>query len=52
VTDELAVLKKVVGKGLFNNSVHVKVREPKSYDGARNTNILGNFVCDMEQYLD
>jgi len=50
--DKLAVLKKVFGKGSFNNSVHVKVKEPKSYDGARSTNILGDFIWDMEQYLD
>jgi len=31
---------------------HVKVKEPESYDGTRSTKVLGNFLWDMEQYLE
>lgn len=31
---------------------HVKVKEPESYDGTRSAKTLGNFLWDMEQYLE
>lgn len=31
---------------------HVKVKKPDSYDGTRSEKILGNFLWDMEQYLE
>eukprot|EP00253_Pinus_taeda_P003556 PITA_03556 len=31
---------------------HVKVKEPESYDGTRSAKVLGNFLWDMEQYLE
>jgi len=30
----------------------VKVKEPESYDGTRSAKTLGNFLWDMEQYLE
>jgi len=31
---------------------HVKFKEPKYYDGIRNEKTPGNFLWDMEQYLE
>ena len=31
---------------------HVKVKEPESCDGTRSAKTLGNFLWDMEQYLE
>ena len=30
----------------------MKVKEPESYDGTRSVKTLGNFLWDMEQYLE
>jgi len=49
--DEIAVLKKAVRHNSDGGVPHVKVKEPKSYDGTRNAKTLGNFLWDMEQYL-
>lgn len=50
--DEIAVSKKVVRHYSGGGVPHVKVKEPKSYDGTRNANILGNVLWDMEKYLE
>jgi len=48
--DEIVVLKRALR---HNSGVpHVKVKEPESYDGVRSAKILGNFLWDMEQYLE
>ena len=50
--DEIAVLKKAVRHNSGGGVPHVKVKEPESYDGTRNAKTLGNFLWDMEQYLE
>eukprot|EP00253_Pinus_taeda_P017950 PITA_17950 len=50
--DEIAVLKKAMGHNSGEGVPHVKVKEPESYDGARSTKTLGNFILDMEKYLE
>ena len=50
--DEIAVLKKVVRCNLGGGVPYVKVKELKSYDGTRSGKTLGNFLWDMEQYLE
>jgi len=50
--NELAVVKKVVGHNSVGGMPHVKVKEPESCDGIRNAKILGNFLWDIEQYLE
>ena len=50
--DEVAVLKKVVRHGSGGGVPHVKVKEPESFDGTRSAKTLGNFLWDMEQYLE
>ena len=52
VNDELAVLNKAMRHGSGGGAPHVKVKEPESYDGTRNAKTLGNFLWDMEQYLE
>ena len=50
--DEIAVLKKAVRHNSGGGVPHVQVKEPESYDGTRNEKALGNFLWDMEQYLE
>ena len=50
--DEIMVLKKVVRHNSGGGVPHVKVKEPESYDGTRSEKTLGNFLWDMEQYLE
>ena len=50
--DEIAVLKKVVRHNSGGGVSHVKVKEPKSYDGTKSMKTLCNFLWDMEQYLE
>jgi len=50
--DEIMVLKKAVRHNLGRGVPHVKVKEPESYDGTRSAKTLGNFIWDMEQYLE
>ena len=50
--DEIAVLKKAVRHGSGGGVPHVKVKEPDSFDGTRSAKTLGNFLWDMEQYLE
>lgn len=50
--DEIAVLKKAVRNNSGGGVPHVKVKEPESYDGTRSAKNLGNFLWDMEQYLE
>ena len=50
--DEIVVLKKVVKHNSGGGVAHVKVKEPDSYDGTRSAKTLGNFLWDMEQYLE
>eukprot|EP00253_Pinus_taeda_P018057 PITA_18057 len=50
--DEIAVLKRAVRHNSGGGVPHVKVKEPESYDGARSAKVLGNFLWDMEQYLE
>lgn len=49
---EIVVLKNVVGHNSSGGVAHVKVKEPDSYDGTRSEKTLGNFLLDMEQYLE
>ena len=50
---EMVLVKRAMGQGSSGGSVPViKAKEPDSYDGARNSKTLGNFLWDMEQYLD
>jgi len=50
--DEITVLKKVVRHNSGGGVPHVKVKELESYDGTRSAKTLGNFLWDMEQYLE
>eukprot|EP00253_Pinus_taeda_P009117 PITA_09117 len=50
--DEIAVLKRAVRHNSGGGVPHVKVKEPESYDGTRSVKVLGNFLWDMEQYLE
>jgi len=50
--DEIAVLKRAVRHSSSGGVPHVKVKEPESYDGTRSAKVLGNFLWDMEQYLE
>eukprot|EP00253_Pinus_taeda_P035583 PITA_35583 len=50
--DEIVVLKKAVRHGSGRGVPHVKVKEPDSFDGTRSAKTLGNFLWDMEQYLE
>eukprot|EP00253_Pinus_taeda_P030757 PITA_30757 len=50
--DEIAVLKKAVRHNPGGGVPHVKVKEPESYDGTRSAKVLGNFLWDIEQYLE
>eukprot|EP00253_Pinus_taeda_P035778 PITA_35778 len=50
--DEIAVLKKAMRHGSGGGVPHVKVNEPESFDGTRSAKTLGNFLWDMEQYLE
>lgn len=50
--DEIAVLKKAVRHNSGGRVPQVKVKEPKSFDGTRSAKTLGNFLWDMEQYLE
>ena len=50
--DEIAVLKKVVRHNSGGGVPHVKVKEPESFNGTRSEKTLGNFLWDMEQYLE
>lgn len=50
--NEITILKKVVGHNLGGREAHVKVKEPDSYDGTRSAKTHGNFLWDMEQYLE
>ena len=50
--DEIAVLKKSMRHNSGGGVPHVQVKEPESYDGTRNEKALGNFLWDMEQYLE
>eukprot|EP00253_Pinus_taeda_P022531 PITA_22531 len=52
VQDEIAVLKRAVRQHSGGGVPHVKVKEPESYDGTRSAKVLGNFLWDMEQYLE
>jgi len=49
---EVVLVKRAMGQGSSGGSVPIKAKEPDSYDGARNAKTLGNFLWDMEQYLD
>ena len=49
---DMVLMKRAMGQGSSGGSSHIKVKEPDSYDGARNAKTLGNFVWDMEQYLN
>jgi len=46
------VLKKAMRHNAGGGVSHVKVEEPEPYDGTRNAKTLGNFLWDMEQYLE
>ena len=50
--DEIVVLKKVVRHNSGGGLSHVKIKEPESYDGTRSVKTLGNFLWDMEQYME
>ena len=50
--NELAVVKKVVGHNSGGGVPHKKIKEPESYDGTRKEKTLGNFLWDMEKYLE
>ena len=50
--NELVVVKKAVGHNSGGGVPRVKVKEPESYDGTRKAAILGNFLWDIEQYLE
>eukprot|EP00253_Pinus_taeda_P008212 PITA_08212 len=50
--DEIVVLKRAVRHNSSIGVPHVKVKEPKSYDGTRSAKTLRNFLWDMEQYLE
>lgn len=50
--DEIMVLKKVMRHTSGGGVSHVKIKEPESYDGTRSAKTLGNFLWDMEQYLE
>jgi len=50
--DEITMLKKVVRHNSSGGVPHVKVKELEFYDGTRSTKTLGNFLWDMEQYLE
>lgn len=50
--DEITVLKNAVRHNLGGGVSHVKLKELESYDGTRSTKTLGNFLWDMEQYLE
>ena len=46
------MLKRAVRHNSGGGVPHVKVKEPESYDGTRSAKTLGNFLWDMEQYLE
>lgn len=46
------VLKKEIEQGYNEGVAHVNVKEPNSYDLTRSVKNIGNFVWDMEQYLE
>ena len=46
------MLKKAVRHTSGGGVSHVKVKELESYDGTRSVKTLGNFLGDMEQYLE
>ena len=50
--DEIAVLKKAMRHNSGGGVPHVKVKEPESFDGTRGAKTIGNFLWDMEQYLE
>jgi len=50
--DEITVLKKAVRHGSGGGVPHVKVKELDSFDATRSAKTLGNFLWDMEQYLE
>eukprot|EP00253_Pinus_taeda_P010563 PITA_10563 len=50
--DEISVLKRAVRHNSGIGVPHVKVKELESYDGTRSVKTLGNFLWDMEQYLE
>ena len=50
--DEIAVLKKAVRHNSGGGVPHVKVKELESYDRTRSAKTLGNFLWDMEKYLE
>eukprot|EP00253_Pinus_taeda_P036149 PITA_36149 len=50
--DEITVLKNAVRHNSGGGVTHVKVKEPNSYDGTRSAKTLGNFLWDMDQYLE
>lgn len=50
--DKICVLKKVVRHNSGGEVPHVKVKEPVPYDGTRSAKTLGNFLWDMEQYME
>jgi len=50
--NEIVVLKKFVGQGPIGSTARVKVKETDFYDGMRSAKALGNFLWDMEQYLE
>ena len=50
--DEIAVLKKAVRHNSGGGVPHMKVKELECYNGTRSAKTLGNFLWDMEQYLE
>lgn len=50
--DDIMVLKKVVRHNSSGGVSHVNIKEPESYDGTRSAKTLGNFLWDMEHYLE
>lgn len=50
--NEIVVLKKAIGQNSSGGVAHVKVKVPDSYDGTRSAKNIGNFLWDMEQYLE
>lgn len=50
--NELTIVKRAMGHYSFGGMPHMKVKEPESYDGTRKAATLGNFLWDMEQYLE
>ena len=50
--DEIEILKKAVRHNSSGGVTHFKVKESDSYDGTRSVKTLGNFLWDMEQYME